>query len=43
VADICGLGQTEAAHNLCTSLPPQMCYHHAQLGVGRCCIFNGRR
>ena len=41
--DICGLGQTEAAHDLCTGLPPQMRYHYVQPGVGHYGVFNGRR
>ena len=39
--DICGLGQTEAAHDLCTDLPPQMRYHYVQPGVGHYGVFNG--
>ena len=41
--DICGLGQTEAAHDLCANLPPQLHYHYVQPGVGHYGIFNGRR
>ena len=41
--DICGLGQTEAAHDLCTNLPPHMRYHDIQPGVGHYGVFNGRR
>ena len=41
--DICGLGQTEAAHDLCTSLPPQLRWHYVQPGVGHYGVFNGTR
>ncbi|MGI9480465.1 MAG: polyhydroxyalkanoate depolymerase [Hyphomicrobiaceae bacterium] len=39
--DICGIGQTEAAHALCTNAPNQ--YHYVQPGVGHYGVFNGRR
>lgn len=41
--DISAHGQTTAAHDLCTSLPDKMQYHHFQLDVGHYGIFNGRR
>ena len=41
--DICGLGQTEAAHDLCANLPPQLHYHYVQPGVGHYGVFNGTR
>jgi poly(3-hydroxybutyrate) depolymerase len=41
--DISGPGQTVAAHNICTSLPPEKRRHHLQKGVGHYGIFNGRR
>ncbi len=41
--DISGLGQTHAAHALCSGLPPARHGHHLQLGVGHFGIFNGRR
>ncbi|HSK41891.1 MAG TPA: polyhydroxyalkanoate depolymerase [Arenibaculum sp.] len=41
--DICGLGQTAAAHTLCTGLRPHMRRHHMQAGAGHYGIFNGRR
>lgn len=41
--DICSLGQTEAAHGLCTSLPEDMKEHHVQEGAGHYGVFNGRR
>lgn len=41
--DITGLGQTEAAQRLCTSLPETMRRHHVQPKVGHYGVFNGRR
>jgi poly(3-hydroxybutyrate) depolymerase len=41
--DICSLGQTEAAHGLCTGLPEDMKEHHVQEGAGHYGVFNGRR
>ena len=41
--DIAGLGQTEAAHTLCTALPPEMRHHYVQPDVGHYGVFNGRR
>lgn len=41
--DISGLGQTRAAHRLCSNLPPQMRQHQEQQGVGHYGLFNGRR
>jgi poly(3-hydroxybutyrate) depolymerase len=41
--DICGLGQTEAAHALCTGLPEHMKVHYVQEGVGHYGVFNGTR
>jgi polyhydroxyalkanoate depolymerase len=41
--DICGLGQTMAAHELCSALPPIRQRHHLQLGVGHYGVFSGRR
>ncbi len=41
--DICAVGQTLAAQDLVTSLPPTMRHHHLQLGVGHYGVFNGRR
>jgi poly(3-hydroxybutyrate) depolymerase len=41
--DICGLGQTEAAHDLCSSIPIDEKYHYVQPGVGHYGVFNGRR
>jgi poly(3-hydroxybutyrate) depolymerase len=39
--DICGLGQTEAAHSLCTGIPQTKKMHHVQPGVGHYGIFSG--
>ena len=41
--DICAVGQTAAAHDLCTSLRPYMKRHHMQAGVGHYGVFSGRR
>ncbi|MBU2531731.1 MAG: polyhydroxyalkanoate depolymerase [Alphaproteobacteria bacterium] len=41
--DICGIGQTEAAHRLCTNVPPEAHFHYVQPGVGHYGVFNGRR
>jgi len=41
--DICGLGQTEAAHDLCTNIPVDEKYHYVQPGVGHYGVFNGTR
>jgi poly(3-hydroxybutyrate) depolymerase len=41
--DITGLGQTEAAHALCTGLPRNLKRHYMQPGVGHYGIFNGSR
>jgi poly(3-hydroxybutyrate) depolymerase len=41
--DITGLGQCEAAHELCTGLPRSMKKHHMQPGVGHYGVFNGSR
>jgi poly(3-hydroxybutyrate) depolymerase len=41
--DISALGQTEAAHKLCSALPTRKKYHHMQKNVGHYGIFNGRR
>lgn len=41
--DITGLGQTEAAHRLCSSLPDSMRVHHVAPKVGHYGVFNGRR
>ena len=41
--DICGLGQTMAALDLCPSLPISMRSHHLQTGVGHYGVFAGKR
>lgn len=41
--DICGLGQTEAAHDLCCNVPEDEKYHYVQAGVGHYGVFNGTR
>jgi polyhydroxyalkanoate depolymerase len=41
--DICAVGQTMAAHDLCSSLPPHMKSHHLQAGVGHYGVFTGRK
>lgn len=41
--DICALGQTAAAHELCTGLKPYRRRHHMQPGVGHYGVFSGRR
>jgi poly(3-hydroxybutyrate) depolymerase len=41
--DICSLGQTSAAHELCRSLRPHLKRHHLQANVGHYGVFNGKR
>ena len=41
--DICALGQTAAAHELCRSLRPHLKRHHLQANVGHYGVFNGKR
>ena len=41
--DICAVGQTMSAHDLCTGLAPYMHTHHLQAGVGHYGVFAGRR
>jgi poly(3-hydroxybutyrate) depolymerase len=41
--DICAIGQTVAAHDLCSGLAPWRKTHHVQLGVGHYGVFSGRR
>ena len=41
--DISGIGQTQAAHDLCTGLPDKMQTDYIQPGVGHYGVFNGRR
>jgi poly(3-hydroxybutyrate) depolymerase len=41
--DISGIGQTQAAHDLCTSIPPEHRIDYIQPGVGHYGVFNGSR
>jgi poly(3-hydroxybutyrate) depolymerase len=41
--DICSVGQTVAAHDLCSRLRPYLKRHHMQAGVGHYGVFNGGR
>jgi poly(3-hydroxybutyrate) depolymerase len=41
--DICAVGQTVAAHSLCTGIPKSKKTHHLQLKVGHYGVFHGRR
>ncbi|MFN3892308.1 MAG: polyhydroxyalkanoate depolymerase [Beijerinckiaceae bacterium] len=41
--DICAMGQTMAAHDLCSGLRPYMKSHHLQPGVGHYGVFSGKR
>ncbi len=40
--DICAVGQTLAAHELCSSLRPYRKHHHMQAGVGHYGVFSGK-
>jgi poly(3-hydroxybutyrate) depolymerase len=40
--DICAVGQTLAAHDLCSSLRPSRKRHHMQAGVGHYGVFSGK-
>ncbi|MGH7046149.1 MAG: polyhydroxyalkanoate depolymerase [Stellaceae bacterium] len=41
--DVCGPGQTVAAHALCSGIPPAKKTHHLQPKVGHYGVFHGRR
>jgi poly(3-hydroxybutyrate) depolymerase len=41
--DICSVGQTVAAQDLCSSIRPYMKTHHIQTGVGHYGVFSGRK
>ena len=41
--DISGIGQTQAAHELCSSIPESLKLDYVQAGVGHYGVFNGRR
>ena len=41
--DICSVGQTVAAQDLCPTIRPYMKTHHVQTGVGHYGVFSGRK
>ena len=41
--DICAIGQTMAALDLCSGIGPDKKRYHLQTGVGHYGVFNGRR
>jgi hypothetical protein len=41
--DISGVGQTQAAHDLCPNIPADKRVHYLQKGVGHYGVFNGSR
>ncbi|MSP44206.1 MAG: polyhydroxyalkanoate depolymerase, partial [Alphaproteobacteria bacterium] len=41
--DISGIGQTQAAHDLCANIPASKKMDYVQAGVGHYGVFNGRR
>jgi poly(3-hydroxybutyrate) depolymerase len=41
--DVCGVGQTAAAHDLCTGIKGYQKRHHLQPGAGHYGVFSGRR
>ena len=41
--DICAIGQTLAAQELCSGIRPYLKQHHVQTGAGHYGVFNGRR
>ena len=41
--DICAVGQTVAAQDLCTSIRPYRKTHHVQTGVGHYGVFSGKK
>ncbi len=41
--DICAVGQTFAAHDLCVNVPEDRRFHYVQPGVGHYGVFNGTR
>ncbi len=41
--DICSLGQTLAAHDLCAALRPYLKTHYVQAGAGHYGVFSGKR
>jgi polyhydroxyalkanoate depolymerase len=41
--DVCAVGQTSAAHTLCSGLRPHLKRHHLQPGVGHYGVFSGSK
>jgi poly(3-hydroxybutyrate) depolymerase len=41
--DICSVGQTVAAQDLCPNIRPYLKTHHMQTGVGHYGVFSGRK
>jgi poly(3-hydroxybutyrate) depolymerase len=41
--DICGIGQTKAAHDICVNIPKAMRTHHLQQGAGHYGVFSGSK
>jgi poly(3-hydroxybutyrate) depolymerase len=41
--DISGVGQTQAAQELCANVPPQRKRHYLQMNVGHYGVFNGSK
>jgi poly(3-hydroxybutyrate) depolymerase len=41
--DISGIGQTQAAHDICSNIPETMRQDYIQPGVGHYGVFSGRR
>lgn len=41
--DICAIGQTVAAQDLCTNVRPYLKFHHIQTGVGHYGVFSGKK
>jgi polyhydroxyalkanoate depolymerase len=41
--DICSVGQTAAAHDMCKGLRPHLKRHHLQPGVGHYGTFSGKK
>ena len=41
--DICSVGQTVAAQDLCPNIRPYLKTHHIQTGVGHYGVFSGRK
>ncbi|MDB5774137.1 MAG: polyhydroxyalkanoate depolymerase [Herbaspirillum sp.] len=43
VDDVCGIGQTQAAHDLCPNITSKKKWHYTAAGCGHYGIFSGRR